>query len=176
MIETPRLVLRLMTEQDWPLFLKLHSEESVIRWVSDVMEQEDIFAKFQQRCHEQGAWCKEQKQWLTLVIECKETGTAIGLHGFFAMWHPYRQAEIGFMILPEFQGMGYAKESTVALIKFTLLECGFHKLIATVSEGNEASFGLLTSLGFEHEGTLKDNFKIAGKWVNDQKLALIANN
>ncbi|CAM4127447.1 GNAT family N-acetyltransferase [Pseudoalteromonas byunsanensis] len=176
MIDTPRLLLRLMTELDWPLFLKLHTNKQAIRWVSDIMTEEDIYAKFQQRCHGNAPWNKEQTQWLTLVIENKQTGEAVGLHGFFAMWCPYQQAEVGFMILPEFQGMGYAKESTKALIDFALFECGFHKLIATVSEGNEASFGLLTALGFEHEGTLKDNFKIAGKWVNDQKLALIANN
>ncbi|MCF6434462.1 MULTISPECIES: GNAT family N-acetyltransferase [Pseudoalteromonas] len=176
MIETPRLRLRLMREHDWPLFVKLHTNERVLEWVSDTMSEAEIHAKFQQRCEENESWHKERSQWLTLVIECKETCELVGLHGFLAMWHPYQQAELGFMILPEFQGVGYAKESTAAVIDFTLIECGFHKLIATVSEGNEASFGLLTALGFVHEGTLKDNFKIAGKWIHDQKLALIANN
>ncbi|MBD1581907.1 GNAT family N-acetyltransferase [Pseudoalteromonas sp. S16_S37] len=176
MIETPKLLLRKITLQDWPLFLKLHKDERVMRWVSDTLDEPSIHEKFMQRYEDTSTWHKESPCWLTLVVVDKHTGNEVGLHGFYSQWSPYQQAEIGFLLLPEYQGKGYAKAATQAVIDFILKDCSFHKVIATVSEGNIASFSLLKSLGFTHEGTLKDNFKIADQWINDQKLALIANN
>lgn len=42
-----------------------------------------------------------------------------------------------------------------------------------VTEGNFPSFNLLKTLGFTHEGTIRDNFKLGGHWRNDLKLGLL---
>ncbi|WP_206076639.1 GNAT family N-acetyltransferase [Pseudoalteromonas rubra] len=171
MIETSRLRLRPLTQQDWPFFLRLHQHTEVMRFISDLCEQSQIRAQFDGRLID---WNKECGAWLTLLIEEKDSGEPVGLHGFLSSWLPYQQAELGFMLTPEHQGKGYAKESTRAVIDFAFNQCGYHKLTATVTEGNEASFNLLTRLGFEHEGTLRDNYQLGGQWCHDQKLGLIS--
>ncbi|WP_125562634.1 GNAT family N-acetyltransferase [Pseudoalteromonas rubra] len=171
MIDTSRLLLRPLTPSDWPFFLRLHQLPQVMCFIRDLPGQNEVRAQFDRRLIN---WRKESGEWLTLVIEERETGNPAGLHGFLSNWTPYQQAELGFMLAPEHQAKGYAKESTSAIIDFAFNQCGYHKLTATVTEGNEASFNLLTGLGFEHEGTLKDNYIIGGQWCNDQKLGLIA--
>ena len=130
-----------------------------------------LLAKFNSRLP---TWSKECSFWLTLVISDKESGEKIGLTGFMPEWEPYQQAELGFMLAPEYQGKGFAKESLCAVLDFAFESCGFHKLVATVTEGHEQSFGLLKRVGFQHEGTLRENFRLNNNWYNDLKMGLLA--
>ena len=80
----------------------------------------------------------------------------------------------GYGSLPAGQGKGYGKESLRAVLDFAVNACGFHKLTATVTAGNLASRGLLESCGFQLEGTLRDNFRLAGQWYDDWLFGLLA--
>ena len=170
-IESQRLILKPITVNDWELFEKLHKSNEVIKYVSDPFQNSDIKSRFDSRI---GEWDKTSNRWLTLTILEKGTNNKIGITGFCAEWEPYQQAELGFLLCPEYQGKGYGKESTLAVIEFAFNQCHFHKIIATVTEGNEPSFALLKGLGFVHEGTIRDNFKLGGKWQNDLKLGLLS--
>ena len=169
-IETPRLILRPLNENDWKLFKGLHQSSEVIKYVSDPFTESAIKDRFDARL---GGWKKTANQWLTLTIIEKATEKKIGVTGFYPEWEPYQQAELGFLLSPEFQGKGFGKESTIAVIEYAFDQCNFHKVIATVTEGNTPSFNLLKALGFSHEGTIRDNFKLGGHWRNDLKLGLL---
>ncbi|WP_017218727.1 GNAT family N-acetyltransferase [Pseudoalteromonas sp. NJ631] len=173
-LTTERLTLRPILNTDWPLWLELHQQPDVMRFVGEITDEATLRDKFNHGLSAGlGQWNKEDNTWLTLVIEETATATPIGLHGFLSMWTPFQQAELGFMLSPEFQGKGYAFEASRAVIDFALHECNYHKLIATVTQGNHASHHLLKKLGFELEGTLKHNFQINGEWVNDEKFGLL---
>lgn len=60
------------------------------------------------------------------------------------------------------------------MLDFAVNACGFHKLTATVTAGNLASRGLLESCGFQLEGTLRDNYRLAGQWCDDWLFGLLA--
>lgn len=169
-IETPRLILKSISESDWGLFNQLHQSKEVIKYVSDPFSDSDIKERFNSRLVE---WKKTSKHWLTLTIIEKATGNKIGVTGFYPEWEPCQQAELGFLLSPEFQGKGYGKESTLAVLDYAFNECHFHKVVATVTEGNSPSFNLLKGLGFIHEGTIRDNFKLGGNWCDDLKLGLL---
>lgn len=104
----------------------------------------------------------------------KHSGEAVGITGFRPHWAPYRQAEVGYGSLPSGQGKGYGKESLRAVLDFAVNACGFHKLTATVTAGNLASRGLLESCGFQLEGTLRDNYRLADQWCDDWLFGLLA--
>lgn len=169
-IETQRLILKPISENDWELFKGLHQSSEVIKYVGDPFTESSISERFNSRL---GEWKKTSNQWLTLTIIEKSTESKIGVTGFYPEWEPYQQAELGFLLNPEFQGKGYGKESTIAVIEYAFNQCNFHKVIATVTEGNSLSFNLLKALGFTHEGTIRDNFKLGGHWHNDLKLGLL---
>nr|MBA2817058.1 N-acetyltransferase [Candidatus Pantoea persica] len=69
------------------------------------------------------------------VVLLRDGGEPIGLFGCSPEWQPYRQAEVGYMLLHRFCGQGYGSE---ALSDF-LLSASFHKIKAMVVEDNQAS-------------------------------------
>ncbi len=169
-LETERMILRPLTADERALFHLLHNDAQVMRYVSDPMDAARIDARFDERL---AHFDKTREAWLALVIVEKESGSSVGVTGFLSRWQPYRQAELGFLLHPAYQGRGYGRESTQAVLRFIFERCGYHKATATVTEGNEASFGLLRKLGFRHEGTLRDNFRLGERWCHDQLLGLL---
>jgi RimJ/RimL family protein N-acetyltransferase len=164
--------MKQIESSDWELFSSLKKDESVQRFVSDINSDKQIKQGFQSRLP---PWSKENPQWLCLTITLKETGEKVGVTGFFPEWQPYKQAEVGFMLLSEFQGKGYGKESLVAVLEFAFKECNFHKVKATVTEGNDASCHLLKKVGFLQEGIIRDNYKINGTWKSDIIFGMFSN-
>jgi RimJ/RimL family protein N-acetyltransferase len=170
-LETARLTLHSITPDDWSLFLRLYQDPEVIRYIADPMEETEIRTRFETRL---APWSKHSEHWLCLVMREKSTGEAVGFTGFSPEWLPFQQAEVGFGSLPNAQGKGYGKESLLAVMDFAFNACGFHKLKATVTEGNIPSRRLLEGCGFQLEGTLRDNYRLAGKWHGDWVLGLLA--
>lgn len=171
-LETERLSMRQIEPSDWELFSNLQNNESVQKFVSDINTDEQIKQGFKSRLP---SWSKENTQWLCLVITLKATGEKLGVTGFFPEWEPYKQAEVGFMLLPEFHGKGFGKESLVAILNFAFETCDFHKAKATVTEGNDASCHLLKKVGFQQEGIIRDNYKINGAWKSDIIFGMFGN-
>lgn len=169
-LETSRLLLTPITEQDWQLFKDLHESPDVMRYVADPLSEQNIRTRFESRLKE---WKPHCSDWLTLTICLKDTNKKIGVTGYFSEWEPYQQAELGFLLNPEYQGKGYAKESTVAVLKHLFKDLGYHKVIATVTEGNAPSLKLLQNIGFQLEGTIRDNYKLNDIWHNDLKLGML---
>lgn len=170
-LETSRLLLESITVEDWPFFLRLYQEPQVLRYVADPMAESEIRARFEARLPQ---WDKHGERWLCLVMREKNSGNPVGVTGFRPEWLPFQQAEVGFGSLPAGQGKGYGKEALLTVLDFAFNACGFHKMKATVTEGNRASRGLLESCGFQLEGTLRDNYRLAGQWCNDWQLGLLA--
>ncbi|CAI0722386.1 MULTISPECIES: GNAT family N-acetyltransferase [Serratia] len=167
---TERLTLQSLTADDWPLFLRLYQDPLVIHYIADPCSEEDIRSRFEARLP---TWDKHLDQWLCLVIRDKASGQALGMTGFRSQWLPYQQAEVGFGCLPEAQGKGYGKEWLPAVLDFGFNACGYHKVTATVTAGNIASRRLLESCGFLLEGTLRDNYQLAGQWRDDWQFGLL---
>ncbi|AFZ73375.1 GNAT family N-acetyltransferase [Natronobacterium gregoryi] len=67
-----------------------------------------------------------------------------------------RAAEIAYWFAPEHHGQGYGSDATARLIQYAFEDRNLRRLEARVGSFNDASIGLLESLGFEHEGTLRE--------------------
>ncbi len=169
-LRTPRLRLDSLVEQDWPLFLQLYQDPDVQRYIADKMDVVEIRRCFETRLM---PWVKTSTHWLCLTIRERESGQSIGLTGFLPEWLPLQQAEVGYAMLPSFQGKGFGKESLMAVLGFGFQQCQFHKMKATVTVGNDASRHLLERCGFQLEGTLRDNFQLGGQWCDDWVLGLL---
>lgn len=103
-INTSRLTLRPILNTDWSLWLELHQQPDVMRFIGEITDEATLREKFNRGLSAGlGQWHKEDNTWLTLVIEETATATPIGLHGFLSMWTPFQQAELGFMLSPNFK-------------------------------------------------------------------------
>lgn len=94
----------------------------------------------------------------------KESGEKIGVTGFC---YQNGIAEIGYMLLPNFHGYGYATESLDALITWAVNEQGIDEFSAVVTEGNVASEKTLIKNGFRLLRIEPDSYRIGGQLYAD---------
>ncbi|RKD86268.1 GNAT family N-acetyltransferase [Halopiger aswanensis] len=85
-----------------------------------------------------------------------------------------QSAFLMYWIAPEHQGNGYATEATEMLLNYVFRECGFHKVAAYVHETNDTSAAVLESLGFQREGTLRQEVFSDGEWLDEYRYAVLA--
>lgn len=96
---------------------------------------------------ETGAWWK--------IIDSL-TGEPVGACGCNNYQPAHEKIEIGYWLLPEYQGKGIMLQCLPAMITWTIDTFRLHRIEAWVEEGNEASRRLLRRCGFHEEGLLKD--------------------
>lgn len=169
-LQSPRLLLRSMTPADWPLFYALHQDPAVIRYVCDALTEAQIRQRFDSRLQ---PWSVQHPDMMALTIERQDNAETIGVIGLRSDW-TNKQAEVGFLLSPSQQGLGFAGEALHCLLQFALQHCGYHKLVATVTAGNEPSLKLLQKHGFVQEGLLREHFWLGGRFVDDLKLGLLS--
>ena len=148
-IETERLILRQITENDAKAVFEYSRDENV-----------GINAGW--KPHES---IEETRKIMKLVfldqenvfgIELKETGQLVGSIGLIA--DPKRQNDktrmLGYAIGENYWNKGYATEAVQALIRFGFEKLGLHLISAYCYPFNERSKHVLKKCGFEYEGKL----------------------
>lgn len=159
-LETERLLLREITIDDAKDIFACFSNENVTRYygqekLEDIKQAEtfvDFFAK-----------SYTEKRGIRWGIEIKGTQGIIGTIGFNA-WSPkHKRAEIGYEIHPKQWRKGYTSEAVSKVLQYGFDELGLTRLGAVVFIDNEASNNLLTKVGFQKEGILRDYMYQNGK-------------
>jgi RimJ/RimL family protein N-acetyltransferase len=169
-LTSARLQLRTMRAGDWPLFLQLHQDEAVRRYVCDALSEAQIRARFDSRLL---PWTVHRPDMMALVIERRDNSVAVGVIGLRSDW-ANRQAEVELLLLPAHHGQGFASEALQSLLQFAVQNCGYHKLVATVTQGNEPSLQLLQKHGFVQEGLLREHYFLGGQFADEVQLGLLA--
>ena len=67
-----------------------------------------------------------------------------------------RSAELAYWFAPEHHGQGYGSDAAARMVQYAFEDRNLRRLSARAGSFNDASRGLLESLGFEHEGTLRE--------------------
>ena len=80
----------------------------------------------------------------------KSDGGAVGMCGLLKRDN-LPDVDLGYALLPEHWGVGYAFEATEAIMRHGAGKFGLKRLIAVVSQGNTASIRVLEKLGMRHE-------------------------
>ena len=93
--------------------------------------------------------------WYWLLPRVEGTGprwTAIGVGGFHGPPERDGQVEIGYAILPAYEGRGYATEAVRLLAGWALAQPGVRRLVAHVERRGVASLAVLRRAGFSPAG------------------------
>ncbi len=83
----------------------------------------------------------------------KDDGVAIGICGLFKRDN-LNDPDIGFAVLPDYCGNGFAGEAARAVVVHARDDLGLQRLTAIVSPGNVASIGLIQKLGLTFSGMI----------------------
>lgn len=160
------LVLRSLTEADWPLFLQLHRNDQVLQYVADALTEEQIRQRFEERLQ---PWQAGDLHWLCLVIVETASGVEVGVcgfHGIEADADAPLRAEVGYLLLPDFFGKGYATLALKATLEYGT-SLGITEWQAVVTEGNTASCRVLEKCGFSLFERQHNGYQIGDKFVAD---------
>jgi len=147
-LETERLSLRPMTNDDVSFVLELVNEPSFIQNIGDrkVRTIEDARAYILN-----GPVKSYEKHGFGLyVVVLKETNESIGMCGLIKR-DGLEDVDIGYALLPKFWSKGYAVEAARAVKEYAKDVIGLKRLVAIVDPANEGSIRVLEKIGLLYE-------------------------
>ena len=143
-LETGRLILRRVTADDAWLMLAVWNDPAFIEHVGDRGVRTEVDARKEL---EAGAFrLYEEYGYGPYKMVRKNDAIAIGICGLFKRDN-LDDPDIGFAVLPDYCGNGYAAEAARAVVAHARDDLDICNLTAIVSPGNTASIGLIEKLG-----------------------------
>ncbi|MCH4825254.1 GNAT family N-acetyltransferase [Planococcus halocryophilus] len=88
----------------------------------------------------------KEVEWEGIIIH-KADHTIIGDMGFRPKEEAEEQLELGYSIVPSYQGFGYATEMALAMVKWGLEQRGVKNIVASCDTSNIASIRVLQKAG-----------------------------
>jgi RimJ/RimL family protein N-acetyltransferase len=131
-------------------------------------------AEVTRRCSRAQAWWLAGER-VDLVIVDAATGAPAGDIGLYYQEPPTGQAMIGYSMLPQWRGRGYAARAATLLSSWAFAATGIGRLIAGTLPDNVGSQRVLQKAGYRREGFLRGRLPGAdGGRTDDVLFALLA--
>ncbi|MEI6410635.1 MAG: GNAT family N-acetyltransferase [Bacteroidota bacterium] len=148
-LETERLQLRELTHADAAFIIDLLNSPGWLAFIGD----RNVHNEAQAIGYMENGPIKSYAQngYGLFMVMLKESQTPIGICGIInrdILAHP----DIGFALLPEYAGQGYAFEMANATLKYAKETLNLPKILAIVLPNNPHSIRLLEKIGLKQEG------------------------
>ena len=169
-IETERLILREVMDEDINEIFVLRSDPRVIKYIDrapagSLQEIVDFINMLKDALHNNKGIC-----W---AITIKGDPTLIGTVDIWRIIKEHHRAEIGYALHPGHQSKGYASEALNAILEYGFQTIKLHSMEANVNPENVASIKLLERAGFIREAYFKENYFFDGKYLDSAIYSLI---
>ena len=148
-LETLRLEFRLFGVEDFDDLYRLDSDPRVMRYIGDgkpaareaVAQRLKRFLRYPTLYPDLGVWRASRR----------DNGAYIG---WFALNYAGKttDVEVGYRLLPEAWGRGFATEGASALVDYGFDDLGLRRIIGVTHPGNKASQRVLQKAGLEDAG------------------------
>jgi RimJ/RimL family protein N-acetyltransferase len=150
--ETERLRLRALAEGDAEFVLRLTSDPDFREHIGDKGVRDLDSAR---RFLRDGTWTNQTKPGHgQFRVEIAGTGEPVGVCGLL-----YRERldlhDVGFALLPEHRGRGYALEAARAVVRYARETLGIDKVVGLTDSSNLASIRVLERLGLRYVRTVR---------------------
>ncbi|MEZ4416927.1 MAG: GNAT family N-acetyltransferase [Gemmatimonadota bacterium] len=150
-LETERLRVARLTEDDAPFILALLNEPSFLENIGDKGVRSLDDAREYLRGGPLSSY--EANGFGLYRVELRDEGIPIGICGLLRR-PELEDVDVGFALFPAFWSRGYAYEAARAVLDHGRCDHGLDRIVAITSLGNEASARLLSRLGFQDEGRI----------------------
>lgn len=152
-IETERLILRTWEEKDLEPLARLYADPHVMEfWEVKTFEESE-------REYNHFVASMEKHGWGFWAVELRENRQFIGLIGLESVGfqaHFTPAVEIGWRLLYDFWGNGYATEGAKAALRFGFESLNLNEIVAFTAVANQRSRNVMERLGMTYDP--KDDF------------------
>lgn len=158
-LRTERLILRPMRVADAEDMYEYASRDDVTRFLlwsphDSIFQTKDYLAYIEKRYK-----AAEFYDW---AVTLADTGKMIGTAGFTRLDAQNSLGEIGYVLNPEYHGMGLATEAAKRIVDFGFEVLRLHRIEAKFMKGNDASLRVMKKLGMTFEGYHADSMLVKG--------------
>lgn len=165
-LETERLLVRPFADADGDDLFALQSDADVLRyWDSPPWTDRSSVARFMAGCQQM----EEDGTGARVAIESTSDRSFVGWCTVNS-WNPdFRSASLGYCLNQTAWGRGYATEAAHALLRWAFDTLDLNRVQSETDTRNVASARVLEKLGFDREGTLREdcivNGDVSDSWV-----------
>ena len=162
-LATNRLFLRAINKDDKDEIFALRSNPQVMEHINRPLTKK--LAEVESFINKITKGIKENQlvYWgITLKVDDSLIGT-------ICLWNISREnyrAELGYELMPEYQGQGLMQEAFTKVVTYAFKRLGFHTLEADVNPDNKKSIKLLEKNDFKREAYFKEKFFYEGKFLD----------
>jgi ribosomal-protein-alanine N-acetyltransferase len=172
-LETDRLILRRITTADANAVFRLRSNPETMKYVPRPLAVtiDDALAHIANI--EEKIVLNSGINW---AITLKGSPDFIGIIGNFRIEFENYRAEIGYMLLPEFNGQGIVSEAIARVVQYGFEEMKLHSIEAIIDPDNIASARVLEKNHFVREAHLKENEFYNGQFLDTVIYSILNSN
>lgn len=154
-LETDRLILRLLTHEDLDALYALYRDPEVRKYFpegilnyEETREELDWFIDVYYARYGYGLWATIHK----------ESGEFIGRCGLIPWTLEGRsEVEVAYMLAKEYWGQGLGTEAAQAILDYGFEQLGLDRLICLIDADNQASIGVAEKIGMRFEKEVIDD-------------------
>jgi RimJ/RimL family protein N-acetyltransferase len=151
-LDTERLILRTLHEDDAEFYLRLVNQPSWLRFIGDRGIRTPEAARAALLSGPIAA--QERYGFSFYMTELKDGAQPIGICGLIKR-ETLPDVDIGYAFLPEFWGKGYAFEAASAVLEYGNRTCGLQRIVAITAPDNHQSIKVLEKIGLRFEKMLQ---------------------
>jgi ribosomal-protein-alanine N-acetyltransferase len=156
-LKTERLTLRQLESSDDNEIFSLRSSSEVNQYLDRKPSESIEDAKnFIQAINDN----IQRNDCVYWAITLNDTDKLIGTICLFDFSVDNTKAEIGYELLPDFQGKGIMQEAASKVIEFGIQRIGLNSLEACPHSENQSSIRLLEKFNFKNNGVLEGNLML----------------
>ena len=162
-LETERLVLRRVTESDYPEIMELRGNPETMKYIPRplVTTKEEALHHFKMIDDK-----IESNEGINWAITYKDNPKLIGIIGHYRIKPEHFRAEVGYMLLPEYHGKGIISEAIKEVVNYGFNEMKLHSIEAIIDPENFGSARVLEKNNFVKEAHLKENEFYEGRFLD----------
>lgn len=172
-LETERLLLRRVAPTDVAEIMEMRGNPEAMKFIPRplVTNPEEALAHY--KMIDERIQNNEGINW---AITLKGDPKLIGIMGHYRIQPDHYRSEVGYMILPQYNGRGIVVEALKAVMAYGFDEMGLHSVEAVLDAENHASERVLQKSGFIKEAHFIENECYNGKFRDTLVYSMLKKN
>ncbi len=172
-LESKRLLLRRIIETDVDEIFELRSNPETMKFIPRPLAKtkEDALVHF--KTIDENI---ENNKGINWAITLKGNPNLIGIIGHYRIQPENHRCEIGYMILPQYNGQGIVSEAIKMILEYGFNDLQMHSIEAVIDPENKASERVLQKNGFVKEAHILENELWEGKFWDSVIYSILKRN